>query len=333
MHRNWNDLIKPNKVETEVLTETYGKFVARPLEKGYAVTLGNSLRRTLLSSIGGDAVVAVRIDGVEHEFTTIDGVKEDVSDILLNIKQLNLRYLGETDAVLSIKAEGQKVVRASDIETNGVVEIMNPEQVICTMNEGAKFSCEMIVRYGRGYVSADENRTDDFPLGFIPVDSIYAPIRRVAYSVTNARVGQDTDLDKLTIEVWTNGAVRPDDAMAYAAKIMKEQLTIFINFDEAEEVVQETEAIEESPKLNEHLFKTVDALELSVRAANCLENANIKYIGELVTKTEGDMLKTKNFGRKSLNEIKDILVEMGLSLGMKIDGFDPSTLRKNDINI
>jgi DNA-directed RNA polymerase subunit alpha len=330
MHRNWNDLIKPEKIETEKINQNYGKFTAKPLEKGYGVTLGNSLRRILLSSINGAAVVAVRFESVEHEFSTIQGIKEDVPDIILNIKQVCLRYLGETDSTIRIKAKGAKIIRAKDIETNGDVEILNPEQIICTMNEEATLDLEMIVRHGRGYISADENRESNFSSGYIPIDSIFAPIRRVAYSVSNARVGQDTDYDRLTLEVWTNGAVRPDDAVAYSAKILKEQLTNFINFDETEDVVEHVVKLQDSPKLNEHLFKTVDALELSVRAANCLENANIKFIGELVTKTENDMLKTKNFGRKSLNEIKDILVEMGLSLGMKIEGFDPSVLRQKD---
>ena len=330
MHRNWKDLIKPKSLEAEKLSSTYGKFIARPLERGYGLSIGNSLRRVLLSSVNGSAVVAVRFENVDHEFSTIVGVKEDVTDIILNIKQVNLRYLGESDATIRLKGQGPKVLTAADIETGGDVEVLNPDQVICTLNAEAKVNLEMIVRHGRGYVSADYNRSDDFATGFIAIDSIFAPIRRVAYSVSNARVGQDTDYDKLTLEVWTNGAVRPDDAVAYAAKILKEQLTTFINFDETEEEEERTTSTDDKPKLNEHLFKTVDALELSVRAANCLENANIKYIGELVTKTEADMLKTKNFGRKSLNEIKDILVEMGLSLGMKIDGFDPSTLRQQN---
>ena len=330
MHRNWKDLIKPKSLEAEKLSPTYGKFTAKPLERGYGLSLGNSLRRVLLSSVNGSAVVAVRFENVEHEFSTIVGVKEDVTDIILNIKQVNLRYLGETDATIKLSGSGAGVLTAADIQTGGDVEVLNPDQIICTLNDEAKVNLEMIVRHGRGYVSADRNRSDDFPTGFIAIDSIFAPIRRVAYSVSNARVGQDTDYDKLSLEVWTNGAVRPDDAVAYAAKILKEQLTTFINFDETEEEVERTTSYEEKPKLNEHLFKTVDALELSVRAANCLENANIKFIGELVTKTEADMLKTKNFGRKSLNEIKDILVEMGLSLGMKIDGFDPSVLRQQD---
>lgn len=331
MHRNWKTLIKPNNLEAVELTEVYGKFVAKPLERGYGVTLGNSIRRVLLSSINGAAVVAVRFAGVDHEFSTIPGVKEDVADIILNIKQVNLRYLGEGDTTIRVNTTGPKVITAADIETNGDVEVLNPDQVICTVNDSVTIDLEMIVRLGRGYVSASENKgEEELPVGFLSIDSIFAPIRRVAYSVSNARVGQDTDYDKLTIEIWTNGAVRPDDSIAYASKILKEQLTTFINFDETEEVEEAPEAEELSPKLNDNLFKTVDALELSVRAANCLENANIKYIGELVTKTEGDMLKTKNFGRKSLNEIKDILMEMGLSLGMKIDGFDPSTLRKSE---
>jgi DNA-directed RNA polymerase subunit alpha len=332
MHRNWQGLIKPKNIETEALTDTYGKFVAKPLERGYGLTLGNSLRRALLASLNGAAIVAVRIDGVDHEFSTIQGVKEDVTDIILNLKQVNLRYLGEKDSRISIKASSEGVVRAKDIITSGDVEILNPEQIIATVGHDGSLDMEMVVRHGRGYVSAEDNRSDDFPAEFIAIDSIFAPVRRVSYNVSNARVGQMTDYDKLSIEIWTNGAVRPDDALAYSAKIIKEQLTIFVNFDEDEEEEQrraeETKPVNAS--LNDNLFKTVDSLELSVRAANCLENANIKFIGELVTKSESEMLKTKNFGRKSLNEIKDILAEMGLSLGMKIDGFDPSTLRSKD---
>lgn len=331
MHRNWQDLIYPKSVEAEELNDSYGKFVAKPLERGYGNTLGNSLRRVLLSSINGSAIVAVRIAGVEHEFSTIQGVKEDVTDIVLNLKQVNLRYLGERDATIILKSNGPGVLTAGDIQTSGEVEVLNPSQHIATVGSDGSLNMEMIVRHGRGYVSAEQNRTEDLPEGFLTIDSIFAPVRRVAYGVSNARVGQMTDYDRLTLEIWTNGAVRPDDALAYAAKIIKEQLTVFVNFDETEELERrEEEEKIERPQLNENLFKTVDSLELSVRAANCLENANIKYIGELVTRTESDMLKTKNFGRKSLNEIKDILAEMGLSLGMKIDGFDPSMLRKNE---
>ena len=332
MHRNWQDLITPNNVEIATLTDTYGKFVAKPLERGYGITLGNSLRRVLLSSINGAAVVAVRIANVDHELSTIQGVKEDVTDIILNLKQVNIRYLGEQDARITLKSNGEGVLKAGDIQASSDVEILNPDQHVATVGEDGSLDMEMIVRHGRGYVSADANRTEEMPADYIVTDSIFAPVRRVAYNVSNARVGQMTDYDKLTLEVWTNGAVRPDDSLAYAAKILKEQLTIFINFDETEEV--EARPVEDDnerkPQLNENLFKTVDSLELSVRAANCLENANIKFIGELVTKSEAEMLKTKNFGRKSLNEIKDILAEMGLSLGMKIDGFDPSMLRQRE---
>lgn len=332
MHRNWQDLIRPKTLESDIRTENYGKFIAKPLERGYGITLGNSLRRVLLSSINGAAIVGVRIAGVEHEFSTVPGVKEDVTDIILNLKQVSLRYLGESDAIMRLEASGPKIVKAGDIESSGEVEILNPEQTVAVLDAGAKLSMEMIVRHGRGYVSAEFNRSEDLPVGTIAIDSIFAPVRRVSYQVSNARVGQMTDYDKLTIEIWTNGAVRPDDALAYAAKILKEQLTIFVNFDETEESSSKSgeERLGKGAALNENLFKTVDSLELSVRAANCLENANIKYIGELVTKSEQEMLKTKNFGRKSLNEIKDILSEMGLSLGMKIDGFDPSTLRKQE---
>jgi DNA-directed RNA polymerase subunit alpha len=329
MHRNWQDLITPKNLETEVCTDTYGKFVAKPLERGYGLTLGNSLRRVLLSSLNGAAIVAIRIVGVDHEFSTISGVKEDVTDLILNLKQVNMRYRGDGDATVRLKVSGQGVVTAGQIETSGDVEILNPEQAIAHLDADGKLDMEMVVRLGRGYVSADANRSEDLPVGMISIDSIFAPVRRVSYSVSNARVGQMTDYDKLTLEVWTNGAERPDDALAYAAKILKEQLTIFVNFDEVEEdtASRAASAAPATVAMNDNLYKEVSTLELSVRAANCLENANIKFIGELVTKTEAEMLKTKNFGRKSLNEIKDLLAEMGLSLGMKIEGFDPTTLR------
>ena len=324
MHRNWQDLKSPQSVEVLKVNDTYGKFTVKPLERGYGITLGNSLRRVLLSSINGAGIVAARIEGVEHELSTIQGVKEDVTDITLNLKQVSIRYLGESDTRIRLRSKGPGELFA--------IEVLNPDQLIATVGQDGKLDMEMVVRHGRGYVSAEQNRTEDIPADFIVVDTIFAPVRRVAYTVSNARVGQMTDYDRLTIEVWTNGAVRPDDALAYAAKILKEQLTVFINFDETEEVdqKQDVESREEELKFNENLYKPVDSLELSVRAANCLENANIKYIGELVTRTESEMLKTKNFGRKSLNEIKDILAEMGLSLGMKIEGFDPSVLRQRD---
>jgi DNA-directed RNA polymerase subunit alpha len=332
MHRNWQNLIKPNKLTAEVLTDTYGKFVATPLERGYGLTLGNSLRRVLLSSLNGAAIVAIKLNGVEHEFSTVSGVKEDVTDLILNLKQVNMRYLGDGDTTVTLKASGEGIVKAGQIETNGDVEILNPDQVIATLDADGKLDMEMIVRLGRGYVSAEENRTEDLAVGMISIDSIFAPVRRVSYNVSNARVGQMTDYDKVSIEIWTNGAVRPDDAIAYAAKILKEQLTIFVNFDEVEEdtFVKEMSSKADGKSLPDTLYKEVSTLELSVRAANCLENANIKFIGELVTRSESEMLKTKNFGRKSLNEIKDLLAEMGLSLGMKIDGFDPSALRQRE---
>ncbi len=332
MQRNWQDLIQPRSVEAEKLSDFYGKFTVGPLERGYGLTLGNSLRRVLLSSINGAAIVAVRIEGVDHEFSTITGVKEDVTDIILNLKQVSLRYLGNQDATIRINTSKDGVVYARDIETGSDVEVINGDQPIATIGGGASLNMELLVRHGRGYAISEANRSEaDLPVGMIAIDSIFAPVRRVAYNVSNARVGQMTDYDKLSVEIWTNGTVKPDDALAYGAKILKEQLNPFINFDEvAHDVKVEKEVVDEKPSLNENLFKTVDSLELSVRAANCLENANIKYIGELVTKSELEMLKTKNFGRKSLNEIKDILSEMGLSLGMRIEGFDPSMLREKD---
>lgn len=332
MHRNWQDLISPKNIEISSLSESYGKFSVKPLERGYGTTLGNSLRRVLLSSINGAAIVAVRMQGVQHELSTVTGIKEDVTDIILNLKQVNIRYLGEDDTRIQLKSTGAGVLKAGDLTCGSDIEILNPDQVIATIGEDGSLDMEMIVRHGRGYVSADQNRTEEIPADFIVTDSIFAPVRRVAYSIENARVGQMTDYNRLVIEIWTNSAVRPDDAMAYAAKILKEQLTVFINFDETEEIEAKLgdDEPEDRPSLNENLFKTVDSLELSVRAANCLENANIKFLGELVTRTEAEMLKTKNFGRKSLNEIKDILAEMGLSLGMKIDGFDPSVLRQRE---
>lgn len=332
MQRNWQDLIRPKAIEAEVLRNTYGKFVAKPLERGYGATIGNSLRRILLSSINGAAIVAVRIPDVEHEFSTLQGVEEDVTDIVLNLKQVNLRYLGDRPVTIHLKGGPNSILRAGDIETAGDVEILNPDQLIATIGEDGKLEMEMIVRVGRGYCPSDQNRDEEeLPLGMIAIDSIFAPVRRVAVAVSNTRVGQMTDYDRLTLEVWTNGAVRPDDAIAYAAKILKEQLTCFINFDETadDSVRTEIESTEKQTAINENLFKAVDSLELSVRAANCLENADIKYIGELVTRSETEMLKTKNFGRKSLNEIKDILGEMGLSLGMKVEGFDAAKFRQD----
>jgi DNA-directed RNA polymerase subunit alpha len=322
--KNWRDLIKPRGlvVDQDSLTSTYGKFVAEPLERGFGITLGNSLRRVLLSSLQGAAVTSVKIEGVEHEFMTIPEVAEDVTDIILNLKEVLLQIHTNEPKTLRIEADGPREIKAGDIVADGQVEILNPGQHVLTISEGGRVRMEMAARRGRGYVPADRNKMPGQPIGTIPVDALFSPIRKVNYQVTNARVGQQTDYDKLTLEVWTDGSVAPVDAVAFAAKIIKEQLSIFINFDETEEPVAEATPMEET-KLNENLFRSVDELELSVRSANCLQNANIKSIGDLVQKSEAEMLKTKNFGRKSLKEIKEILSEMGLSLGMKLENWPP----------
>ncbi len=320
--KNWRDLIKPRRLEVdaEALTQTYGKFVAEPLERGFGTTLGNSLRRVLLSSLQGAAITSVKIEGVDHEFTTVPEVTEDVTDIVLNLKEVLLRMHTNEQKTLRIEVEGPKEVKAGDIIADDQVEILNPGHHICTLSEGGKLRMEMTCRRGRGYVPAVNNKNVGDPIGTIPIDALFSPMRKVNYQVTNARVGQVTDYDKLTLEVWTDGAVTPQDAVAYAAKIIKEQLTVFINFDETEEPII-AESPKEEAKLNENLFRSVDELELSVRSANCLQQANIKTIGDLVQRTEAEMLKTKNFGRKSLKEIKEILAEMGLSLGMKLENW------------
>lgn len=322
--KNWRDLIKPRRLEVdqESLTPTYGKFVAEPLERGFGTTLGNGLRRVLLSSLQGAAVTSLRIEGVEHEFSTIPEVAEDVTDIILNLKEVLLRMHTNEVKTVRIEAEGPRDVKAGDLITDDQVEILNPGHHLFTISEGGKVRMELTCRRGRGYVAASFNKLPGAPIGTIPVDSLFAPVRKVNYQVTNARVGQVTDYDKLTLEVWTDGSVDPQDAVAFSAKIIKEQLTVFINFDETEEPVA-VEAPREEAKLNENLFRSVDELELSVRSANCLQQANIKTIGDLVQRSEAEMLKTKNFGRKSLKEIKEILSEMGLSLGMKLDNWQP----------
>jgi len=324
--RNWRDLIKPRGlvVDQESLTNTYGKFVAEPLERGFGITLGNSLRRVLLSSLQGAAITSVKVEGVEHEFMTIPDVSEDVTDIILNLKEVLLQIHTNEVKTLRIEAEGPREVKAGDIVADPQVEILNPGHHLCTISEGGRVRMELAARRGRGYVPAEKNKVPGQPIGTIPIDALFSPIRKVNYQVTNARVGQQTDFDKLTLEVWTDGSVAPADAVAYAAKIVKEQLSIFINFDETEEPVYEPVAVPEQA-LNENLFRSVDELELSVRSANCLQNANIKTIGDLVQKTEAEMLKTKNFGRTSLKEIKEILAEMGLSLGMKLENWPPKT--------
>ena len=325
--KNWRDLIKPRKLEVDqdTLTPTYGKFVAEPLERGFGTTLGNSLRRVLLSSLQGAAITTVKIDGVEHEFTTIPEVSEDVTDIVLNLKEVLLRMHTNEPKTLRIEVEGPKEVKAGDIIADPEVEILNPGHHICTVAEGGKIRVEMTCRRGRGYLPATANKVQGAPIGTIPVDSLFSPVRKVNYQVTNARVGQRTDYDRLALEVWTDGSLSPQDAVAFASKILKEQLTVFINFDETEEPVVMETPVQET-KLNENLFRSVDELELSVRSANCLQQANIRTIGDLVQKTEAEMLKTKNFGRKSLKEIKEILAEMGLSLGMKLENWPPKTM-------
>ena len=320
--RNWRELIKPKSIsiEEDSRTHSYGKFVCEPLERGFGITIGNALRRILLSSLQGAAVVSVKFDDVVHEFSTIPGVREDVTDVILNLKQIKLRLVDSEDTVIRLSKEGEGAVTAQDIETDGAVEILNPEQHIATLNKEAKLGMEMVVKMGKGYLSTETVKSGEQAIGEIPVDAIFSPIQKVNYVVTNARVGQITDYDKLTLEIWTDGSVTPEDALAYAAKILKEQMQPFINFQEEPEPLETLEH-EDEEKLNANLFRPVSELELSVRSANCLKNASITYIGELVQKTEAEMLKTKNFGRKSLNEIKGILEEMGLSLGMKLDNF------------
>jgi len=320
--RNWRDLIRPRgiQVEQETLTDFYGKFTCEPLERGYGITLGNSLRRVLLSSLQGAAITAIKVDGALHEFTTVGDVVEDVTDIILNLKEVVLKAASAKTYSVRIDKVGPGQVLAKDIQVTDGLTVLNPDHLIATLDKKGPLAMELTVGVGRGYVPADKNKTATMSIGTVPVDSLFSPIRKVNYTVTNARVGQQTDFDKLSLEVWTNGSVRPQDAVAYAAKIMKEQLTIFINFEETEETHYSVGGGEDEP-LNENLFRSVDELELSVRSANCLQNANITLIGELVQRTEQDMLKTKNFGRKSLKEIKEILANMGLSLGMKIDNW------------
>jgi len=318
-------------VEEETLSPTHGRFHVEPLERGFGITIGNSLRRILLSSLQGAAITAVRIKGVLHEFSTLPGIREDVTDIILNIKEVLVRLHSDGPETLRLKVNKAGIVKAADIQPNPNVEILNPDHPLATLSEDGELEIEMIVKRGRGYVPAERNREEGQSIGTIPMDALFSPVQKVNYTVTHARVGQVTDYDRLTLEVWTNGSVAPADAIGYAAKILKEQIGVFINFEEGD-AVPKTQEIEETSKLNENLFKSVDELELSVRSANCLKNADIRYIGDLVQKTEAEMLKTKNFGRKSLNEIKEILQEMGLSLGMKLENWPPPELeqKKNE---
>ncbi len=322
MSRNWRDLIRPKAItlDPESATPFYGKFTCEPLERGFGITVGNSLRRVLLASLQGAAITAIRIEGALHEFTTIPDVVEDVTDIILNLKEVVLKAESPRSFTVRLEKEGPGVVCAGDIQLVDGLAVLNPEKHIATLDKKGPLCMELTVNVGRGYVPAERNKSPTMPIGTIPIDGLFSPIRKVNYTVQNARVGQVTDYDKLVLEVWTNGSVKPSDAVAFAAKILKEQLSIWINFEEAEETPYQSLGQEEEP-LNENLFRSVDELELSVRSANCLQNANITLIGELVQKSEQDMLKTKNFGRKSLKEIKEILATMGLGLGMKFDNW------------
>lgn len=322
--RNWESLQSPKRLEVEsnTYTASHGKFIIEPLEKGFGITIGHALRRVLLSSLQGCAIIAVKIEGVSHEFEGIHGIQEDVVQIILNLKALQLKQLEEGVHELELVGAGPAKLTGADIVTGGKVEVLNPDLVIANLDEGATLEMRMYANMNQGYVTAEENLQEDLPVDVIYLDSVHTPIKRINYEVQHARVGQKTDYDKLLFEIWSNGALEPADALAYAAKILKEYMNIFINFDD--EVPEEEPAQEEdSGGENENLYRSVSELELSVRSINCLQNAKIETIGELVQKTEGEMLKTKNFGRKSLNEIKHILSSMGLSLGMKLDDFDP----------
>jgi len=322
MARNWRELKRPRALEVDAAESSgrYGRFACEPLERGFGTTLGNALRRVLLSSLQGAAITSVRINGVLHEFSTIPGVMEDVSDIVLNLKEVRLRLHSPGPKTLRVQTKGEGRIVAGDLSSeDSSIEVINPEHRIATLSPEADVELEVTVDTGKGYVPAEKNKTEEMPIGTIPIDAIFSPVQRVNYSVTPARVGRETDFDRLNLEIWTDGTVAPVDSLAFAAKILKEQLSIFINFEEPVEAPQPLS--EEPTPLNPNLFKSVDELELSVRSANCLQNANIRYIGELVQRTEAEMLKTKNFGRKSLNEIKEVLASMGLELGMSMESF------------
>jgi DNA-directed RNA polymerase subunit alpha len=326
--KNWQELIKPQKLRIDAGHEQNrtATIVAEPLERGFGLTLGNALRRVLLSSLQGAAVTSIQIEGVLHEFSSIPGVREDVTDIVLNVKQIALRMHAEGPKRLTLKAEGPGEITAGQIVPMADIEILNPDLVLCTLDEGVNFRMELTVNNGKGYVPADRNRPEDAPIGLMPVDSLFSPVKKVSYKVENTREGQILDYDKLTMTVETNGAITPDNAVAYAARILQDQLQVFINFEEPKERV----ADETKPELafNPVLLKKVDELELSVRSANCLKNDNIVYIGDLIQKSEGEMLRTPNFGRKSLNEIKAVLAEMGLHLGMEVQGWPPENIEE-----
>ena len=326
IQKNWTELIKPTKLQVTPGAEPQriATVVAEPLERGFGLTLGNALRRVLLSSLQGAAVTAIQIEGVLHEFSSIQGVREDVTDIVLNVKQISLRMHAEGPKRVSLRKQGPGEVKAGDIQVSGDIEVLNPDLVLCTLDEKVEFRMELTIATGKGYVPADRNRPEDAPIGLIPVDSLFSPVKRVSYKVANTREGQILDYDKLTLSVETNGAVTSDNAVAYAARILQDQLQVFINFEEPQ--LRTTEEAKPDLAFNPVLLKKVDELELSVRSANCLKNDNIVYIGDLIQKTEGEMLRTPNFGRKSLNEIKAVLAEMGLHLGMEVHGWPPENI-------
>ena len=323
--KNWKAMIKPTKLDIQLSEDkTKAKIIAEPLEKGYGLTLGNSLRRILLSSIRGSAVTAVQIDGVLHEFTSIKGVREDVTDIVLNIKSLALKAQTEIPKKLVLDVKGPGEIKANKITESSDIEILNPDLIICHLDENTKFHMELTVNSGKGYVSAELNKPEDPPLGLIAIDALFSPVKKVSYSISTAREGKALDYDKLTMEIETNGSISAEDAVAYAARIFQDQLSMFINFNDPKEVIIQEKAIE--PEFNRNLLRKVDELELSVRSMNCLKNDNIIYIGDLVQKTEGEMLRTPNFGRKSLNEIKEVLSGMSLYLGMEIPNWPPDNI-------
>ena len=326
LQKNWTEMIKPSKLDIQPGPDAkrVAKVVAEPLERGFGLTLGNALRRVLLSSLQGAAVTSIHVDGVLHEFSSIPGVREDLTDVVLNVKSIALRMYGDGPKRMRLRSEGPGEVTAGQIETGHDIEVMNPDLVICTLDDGARIDMELTVETGKGYIPGSQNRPEDAPIGLIPVDAMFSPVRKVAYKVENTRVGQVTDYDKLTMEIETNGAVTPEDSVALAARILQEQLQLFINFDEP--AVREYEDQPSEPPFNKNLLRKVDELELSVRSANCLKNDNIVYIGDLVQKSEAEMLRTPNFGRKSLNEIKEVLSTMGLHLGMEIPNWPPENI-------
>ncbi len=325
IQRNWTELIKAGKkFESGFDPKRHGAIVVEPLERGFGLTLGNALRRILLSSLQGAAVTAIHIDGVLHEFSSIPGVREDVTDIVLNVKQIALRMGGDDPKRMRLKAQGPGEVKAGQIETGHDIEILNPDHVLCTLDQGASLNMEFTVAQGKGYVAGTQNRPEDAPIGLIPVDAIFSPVRKVSYKIDNSRVGQVTDYDRLSMQIETNGAVTPEDALAIAARILQDQLQLFINFEEPRAAHHEEKAVE--PPFNRNLLRKVEELELSVRSANCLKNDNIVYIGDLVQKSEAEMLRTPNFGRKSLNEIKEVLTQYGLHLGMEIPNWPPENI-------